>query len=375
MHGNREATRVTGIILSVVAGMALQASLMHAQTAAGTWQGTLPVEQNARVVVKLIKNADGSLRGAVSWFDQNGSGVPFTSVTVTGRQVRLDSRAANVSFDGTLSDGGKSMEGTWLQMGKTFPLTLQLVEGDVVWAKQRLPAMVATDPAFEVATVKPTAPGTTGGGIHARTRQFGVTNRTVEDLIKWMYQVRSRQIEGGPKWMDEDHFDLAAEPNAPGQPSDEQYRVMGQKLLTERFGLKMHVVEKEFPVYRLVVAKSPVKMTPSDAGMEVQGNLVTRQEGENLLVQAVGMSMFELSNVLMNFLEDRQIVDATGLQGRYDFVMTLPMSAFKSGAPGSDSDPYPAFFAAVQQIGLKLEPGTARLKVIVIDQLERPSAN
>ena len=161
MHGNREATRVTRIILSAVAGMALQASSMQAQTVAGTWQGTLPVEQNPHVVVKLIKNADGSLRGAVSWFDQSGSGVPLTSVTLTGQQVKLDSTAAQVSFDGKLSDGGRSMEGTWLQMGKTFPLTLRLTDGDAVWVSQRLPAMVATDPAFEVATVKPTAPGTT----------------------------------------------------------------------------------------------------------------------------------------------------------------------------------------------------------------------
>jgi uncharacterized protein (TIGR03435 family) len=327
------------------------------------------------VVVKLIKNADGTLRGTVSWFDQSGSGVPLTSVTVTGHQVKLDSTAAQVSFDGKLSDGGRSMEGTWLQMGKTFPLTLRLTDGDAVWVSQRLPAMVAADPAFEVATVKPTAPGTTGGGIHARTRQFGVTNRTVEDLIKWTYQVRSRQIEGGPKWMDEDHFDMAAEPNAPGQPSDEQYRVMGQKLLAERFGLKIHVVEKVFPVYRLVVVKTPVKMTPNDAGMEAQGSIVTRQEGENLLVQGVGMSMFDLSWALMNFLEDRQVVDETGLPGKYDFLMTLPMSAFKGGAAGSDSDPYPSFFAAVQQLGMKLETGTAPLKVIVIDQLEKPSAN
>jgi uncharacterized protein (TIGR03435 family) len=366
---------VKRMILAAAAGLALHTASLQAQTVAGTWQGTLPVEQNARVVVKLSKNADGSLRGLFSWFDQNPSGVPFTSVTVAGEQVKLNSTAANVSFEGRLIDGGRSMEGTWAQMGRTFPLTLRLAEGDAVWVNQKLSAMVATDPAFEVATVKPTAAGATGGGIRARTRQFRVMNRTVEDLIEWAYQVRIRQIEGGPAWMREDHFDIAAEPNAPGQPSDEQYRVMGQKLLAERFGLKMHVVEKVFPVYRLVVAKTPVKMTPNDAGVERQGSIITRQVDENLLVQGVGMSMPELSNVLMNFLEDRQIVDETGLQGSYDYVMTVPMSAFKGGAPGSDGDPYPVFFAAVQQLGLKLETGTAPLKVIVIDQLEKPTAN
>jgi len=365
------------VVLSAVAAITLPVASLQAQAVVGTWQGTLPVQQNARIVVKLVKSTDGSLRGVFSWFDLGTSGTPFTSVMQTGQQVELDSSAAGVSFAGTLGDGGRSMEGTWVQMGKAFPLTFRLAEGDAAWVHEnaKLPAMVATDPAFEVATVKPSAPGTSGGGIRTRTRQFGVTNRTVEDLIKWAYQVRGRQVEGGPKWMPEDHFDIAAEPNAPGQPSDEQYRAMLQKLLAERFDLKFHVIEREFPVYRLVVGKAPLQVRANDAAMERQGNIVTRQVDDNLLVQGIGMSMFDLSWALMNFIQDRQIVDKTGLQGKYDFVMTLPMSAFNGGAPGSDSDPYPSFFAAVKQIGLKLEPGREPLKVIVIDGLERPSAN
>jgi uncharacterized protein (TIGR03435 family) len=80
----------------------------------------------------------------------------------------------------------------------------------------------------------------------------------------------------------------------------------------------------------------------------------------------------------------RPVVDETGLTGKYDFTLNYapepgtfgtgpgaePQDAPASGAQG------PSFLEAVKdQLGLKLKPGKAPLKVLVIDQVERPTQN
>jgi uncharacterized protein (TIGR03435 family) len=66
-------------------------------------------------------------------------------------------------------------------------------------------------------------------------------------------------------------------------------------------------------------------------------------------------------------------VDQTGLTGRYDFQ--LIWTADESRAPTDGTAP-PGLFTAIQeQIGLKLEPVKAQIDVLVVDAVERPSAN
>ena len=83
------------------------------------------------------------------------------------------------------------------------------------------------------------------------------------------------------------------------------------------------------------------------------------------------MPMF--ADVLMDFIQDRQIVDETGLTGTYDFAITIPSSVLKGGI--DDNEKAAAFFGALEPLGFKLVPKKAPLEVIVIDRLEKPSAN
>jgi uncharacterized protein (TIGR03435 family) len=70
-------------------------------------------------------------------------------------------------------------------------------------------------------------------------------------------------------------------------------------------------------------------------------------------------------------VDDRQVVDQTGLKGRYDFHLTYALDPL---AP--DAGAAPDIFQAVQkQLGLKLEPTKAHVDVIVINHIEKPSAN
>ena len=64
-------------------------------------------------------------------------------------------------------------------------------------------------------------------------------------------------------------------------------------------------------------------------------------------------------------------MDETGLTGTFDFTLQMPMSVLQ----GDMDERTAAFFGAVQELGLKLVPKKAPLDVIVIDHLEKPTAN
>jgi len=70
-------------------------------------------------------------------------------------------------------------------------------------------------------------------------------------------------------------------------------------------------------------------------------------------------------------VKDRQIVDQTGLTGRYDFSLTYADDPL---APDAGTAP-DIFHAVQQQLGLKQGSTKASVDVIVIDHVENPSEN
>ena len=70
----------------------------------------------------------------------------------------------------------------------------------------------------------------------------------------------------------------------------------------------------------------------------------------------------------------RPVVDRTGLAGPFDFNLTYAPAA-RGGGP-APSDDQPSIFTAVQeQLGLKLEPATAPVEVLVVDSVSMPGEN
>jgi len=96
-------------------------------------------------------------------------------------------------------------------------------------AEAQSPALGA--PAFEVATIKPSKAGTPGNGVGFRGSQFIAVNTSFKDLLKFAFDLHSRQIGGGPSWLDSDSFDIIAKPEGEGRPSGKQLEAMVQKLL------------------------------------------------------------------------------------------------------------------------------------------------
>ena len=78
---------------------------------------------------------------------------------------------------------------------------------------------------------------------------------------------------------------------------------------------------------------------------------------------------------------DRPIVDRTGLTGKFDFMLTFTPNDYQIAMmggrmPSPANIPPPELGTAIQrQLGLKLEPAKIPIDVLVIDHIEKPSAN
>jgi uncharacterized protein (TIGR03435 family) len=83
----------------------------------------------------------------------------------------------------------------------------------------------------------------------------------------------------------------------------------------------------------------------------------------------------------------RTVIDETGLNGKYDWTLkwtpdvSTPISKEKDDgshetANAAPPDSGPSIFTAIQeQLGLKLESKKGPVEILVIDHVERPSAN
>lgn len=228
------------------------------------------------------------------------------------------------------------------------------------------------DPDWDVATVRPSDP-TDNGHQHIRFRGQHVMllDHSVEEILLIGYGVQKVQIVGEPGWAKTERWNVDGIPNVEGQPSLRQLQGLMQKILTERFGLKLHREQREMPVYALTVAKGGPKMTPNasdpNGWMDQQNSMGNGRDVENLK----NTSMSDLA-LILQFHVDRPVVDQTGLKGRYDFKLQWTTDDAQTTQP----DAPPELFTAIQeQIGLKLGPVKAPADVLVIDHIERPGAN
>ncbi|MGB7263970.1 MAG: TIGR03435 family protein, partial [Terracidiphilus sp.] len=226
---------------------------------------------------------------------------------------------------------------------------------------------------------------------------FNAKSATVADLIKLAYDVRSDdQLEKGPDWTNSERFDInakiadadavALQKLAPTERF-EQYRLMVQSLLADRFTLKVSTSERVLPVYALVVARNGPKLTATATGKEHMPWLWGGSRGE-LNAKSASMDMFAGWLSGRADAGGRVVVDKTELKGIYDFTLKwTPMeggggalsgagaSETAQGAAGMNATGPSLLTALDEQLGLRLEPRKAPVEVLVIDHVERPSEN
>jgi uncharacterized protein (TIGR03435 family) len=234
---------------------------------------------------------------------------------------------------------------------------------------------------FDAISVKPSAPNSTHGTVVSVTRggTLHVVNATVKDLIETAYDVRTFQIEGGPKWADAAKYDVDATPGTHPQnavdppPGWTNVRVKVQALLKDRFHLQLHRETRTAPIYSLAIARGGIKSSFLSATQSPQRGITAGPA--SMLGEAA--SMTQLAYKLSRLLQ-RPVMNNTGLEGNYDFKLEWtpdPGPAAPDGQPLETSLGPSLFTALQQQLGLRLEGKKGPVDVLVIDHMDKPSEN
>jgi uncharacterized protein (TIGR03435 family) len=232
-------------------------------------------------------------------------------------------------------------------------------------------------PAFEVASVKPNADAVLvfSGITTISNGRLSARAMTVKELIAGAYRVQSRQITGGPAWVDSERYDIEARASdAVGEP---QLRLMLQTLLADRFRVRVRRETRDGPVYALVVAPDGPKMKPSSGECTEGPGLVTLY---GRLIGKCGSA--DKIAASLSLVMDRPVIDRTALAGsfadiRLDWVPDdTQFPGWGRGLkPVSDPAGASLFTAIQEELGLRLEPARGTIEITIIDAAERPAAN
>jgi uncharacterized protein (TIGR03435 family) len=220
-------------------------------------------------------------------------------------------------------------------------------------------------PAFDVASIKLSAPGRGGHGNPlgelAKVTPVSVTMQrvTLKNSIQWAYHVFDYQVSGPPS-IDSDRYDIAAK--SAGPAGEAELRVMMQTLLAERFKLKLHRQSKETQAYVLSVGKNGPKFHESAA----EGESAVQPDEKTMKIKVERVPISQLIDPLSRMFQ-APVVDMTGLTGRYD--VSIDVGKFLS--PTGDNkmmDPLSMIQTGLQEeLGLKLEPRKLSLDFLVVD--------
>lgn len=268
--------------------------------------------------------------------------------------------------------------------------------------------------AFDVASVKsnksdapPSSnfPLNSGDFYNANGGLFSATNWPLVTYIFFAYKLQGNQglalVSQLPSWVMNDRFDIQA--RASGNPAKDQMRAMMRTLLAERFRFAVHSETREIPVLAFVLAKpgstgSGLRPHPAGASCDATpGGPVVGSDGLpaacggilGLPASVPGRSRLGGRNLTIGFIADllsqrvnpgRPMIDATGLQGTFDFLLeftpdTRSTAPAVANAPARDPEG-PTFEQALRdQLGVKLESRRSRMEMLVLDHVERPTEN
>lgn len=218
---------------------------------------------------------------------------------------------------------------------------------------------------FEAVTIKPNELG--GGQSHSHSSD-GRWNAsmTTKSLIETAFGIKPFQLEGGPGWLDESNYDFVATTGDSTELTTRNLQPYLQSLLTDRFHLVYHRTQKEFSVYALMAARGGPKLTPSAGDEKGEG---TNSNGNNGIIHMTGryLTMASFASYLASEL-DRPVLDRTGIQGRYDVKLDFSASETVTTLPS-------IFSALQEQMRLRLEATKGPVEILVIDSVDKPSAN
>jgi uncharacterized protein (TIGR03435 family) len=249
--------------------------------------------------------------------------------------------------------------------------------------------------AFDVVSIRQDV----AGGIHddfgPTADGYRIVNKPLVLAIVTAYVPQSSDtalfapdsIRGLPEWVQSEHYDIAAKVSEADLPQWQKaalqpamLRAMLQAMLADRFKLAVHREMKEVQVYSLMVGKSGPKFKATDpaeahpGARVIPGGAAIAPENQGHSMHLYNASMATLGSMLSS-MAARPVVDNTGLNGRYDFVLQKPEASAVTAGPQEATEPAPTIFSVVEALGLKLVSAKSSVETLVIDHVERPSEN
>ena len=214
---------------------------------------------------------------------------------------------------------------------------------------------------FEVATIKAHVDtGSTPAGIEESPGFVRIINLPLRTVIAIAYGVKSSDVQG-PPWLERRAFDIAAKP--PAGYTRTRLPVLLRNLLTERFKLMAHQETREGRGYALRVPLGGHRMRES-AGPRT---FLTGRPG---LIAGNGRSIADLPPLLSQMI-GAPVLDETALTGVYDIRLEWTATLAAPASPTAGDSDVSLFTAVREQLGLRLEPITTTVTVVVVDSSEQ----
>lgn len=233
--------------------------------------------------------------------------------------------------------------------------------------------------AQDVSSVRPSPPppgNAQGFPVRAEIRiEPGPTlngrQATLRDLVLRIHRLQPFQLTGGPDWFDTARYDVV-------------FRGDFRAVLADRFRLKLRTESRELPVYHLValtpgavgVGLKPAEVDCSTPGPDCDPRINMDAARGELTLSFKSRTMAELARTLTGPETGRQVIDRTGIAGRFQGALAYAPAPLPGlPAPRVSDDTVSLFTALQEQFGLKLEPARGPVDVTVVESAERPTEN
>jgi uncharacterized protein (TIGR03435 family) len=236
---------------------------------------------------------------------------------------------------------------------------------------------------FEVTSVKPLSPKPLGfqgvtpackGGHFAAITPVFIT-------IEWAYDLQTAEQaaelrEKLPQWAQSISGSYELEATTRPNVTEQECRVMTQKLFEDRFHFKYHWDTVTGRVYEMVVARGGFKMRPADpndpaSNLSITVNGVPAQPPPADFPVWQGTTMDDMASRLSGNPDRIPVINKTGIQGKYKLKLTY---SYGPGLNSAFADP-DMITAVEQQLGLKLQEARGPVAHFVVDSIEKPDAN
>ncbi len=240
----------------------------------------------------------------------------------------------------------------------------------LVFAVASVAVCLAQSPAFEVASIRPHVFLSDPNSESSDTKvlpggRFVGSNVGIRKLIRNAFAIEDQRISGIPGWVDSVSYDINARTAGGIEIDRTNIQALMLQLLEDRFRLRYHRNAKEETVFTLETAKDGLRLRPHTGGGEP--SMSTNSGSGTVTLRATRLSLPDFAASLARQV-GRPVVDATGVQGEFDFDLRWTPDQAPDAAG-------PSIFAALQPLGLRLVSTRRQVEIVVIDQVEKPSSN